>query len=86
MATWDPEGSFLVIGDSLGTVHFLDAVTKALVFSQEISRPNEVHIDEGEDDDGHSSSSLSSAGATRMFVSICFALVFNHQQTNKQHE
>ena len=68
VATWDPEGSFLVIGDSLGTVHFLDAVTKALVFSQEISRPNEVHIDEVEDG-GHSSA----AGTPRMFVSICFA-------------
>ena len=69
MATWDPEGTFLVIGDSLGTVHFLDAVTKALVFSQEISRPSEAHVegDEVEGDGAHSA-----AAAARMFVGIRF--------------
>lgn len=33
---WSPDGSFIVVGDALGTVHFLDVVSRSVVFSQQI--------------------------------------------------
>jgi hypothetical protein len=36
VAVWSPDGSFLIIGDRLGAIHFLDVVSQMLVFSQEI--------------------------------------------------
>ena len=71
MATWDAEGSFLVIGDSLGTLHFLDVVNRSLVFSQQISKPPQQQM--GDDSDttmANPSASSAAAAAARAFVNI----------------
>ncbi len=36
---WSPDGAFIVVGDALGTVHFLDVASRSVVLSQQIRAP-----------------------------------------------